>query len=119
MPPEFVLKDGVLTVHKEMDFDYDVGFDRCCNDLVNSPVENLTIDLSRISRITSTYVGLMAAAFFQAKQRGRSIAIVAHGQVLRVLKVAGFDNFITLTDSGRFAAPEAGAAGGGVEIAGA
>ncbi len=102
MVPEYVLKDGVLTVNKELDFDYDVSFDRMCIELVNTPFDNLVIDLSRIQRITSTYIGLMAAAFFQASQRGKTIAINARGSVLHALRVAGFDNFIKLTDSGRF-----------------
>ena len=102
MAPEYVLKDGVLTVYKEMDFDYDVGFDRSCNELINMPFDKLIIDLSRIRRITSTYIGLMAAAFFQARQRGKTIAIIAHGSVLHALHLAGFENFIKLTDSGRF-----------------
>ncbi len=110
MPREFVLKDGVLTVYKELDFDYDVGFDRSCNDMLNMEAQDLIIDLSRISRITSTYIGLMAATFFQARQRDKTIAIIARGSVLRALRMAGFDNFIKLTDSGRFqavtAAPE-------------
>lgn len=102
MTPDFALKDGVLTVYKEMDFDYDVGFDRSCNELVNSPQENLVIDLSHISRITSTYIGLMAATFFQAKSHNKTIGIIASGSVLHALRLAGFDNFIKLTDSGRF-----------------
>ncbi len=102
MVPEYELKDGVLTVYKEMDFDYDVGFDRSCNELINSPGDTLVIDLSRITRITSTYIGLMAAAFFQASRRGKTIGIIAKGAVLHALRLAGFENFIKLTDSGRF-----------------
>ena len=54
MTPDYVLKDGVLTVHKEMDFDYDVGFDRACSELVAGREGELVIDLSRIRRITAT-----------------------------------------------------------------
>lgn len=104
MAREFELKDGVLSVYKELDFDYDVGFDRSCNELINAEADNLVIDLSRISRITSTYIGLMAATFFQARQKNKTIAIIARGSVLRALRLAGFDNFIKLTDSGRFQA---------------
>lgn len=102
MTPDYELKDGVLTVYKEMDFDYDVGFDRSCNELINAQEEKLVIDLSRIHRITSTYIGLMAATFFQAQAHGKTIGIIAHGAVLHALRLAGFDNFIKLTDSGRF-----------------
>lgn len=106
MTPDYVLKDGVLKIFKEMDFDYDVGFDRACSDLVSSPETKLIIDLSRIHRITSTYIGLMAAAFFQAQANEKSISIIAQGQVLHALRLAGFGNFMKLTDSGRIKLPQ-------------
>lgn len=106
MNPDFDLKDGVLRVYKQMDFDYDVGFDRVCSELVSSPHQQLVIDLSRVRRITSTYIGLMAAAFFQAQAHDKTIAIIAQGAVLHTLRLAGFSNFMKLTDSGRFKIPQ-------------
>ncbi len=107
MRTEYELKDGVLKVFKEMDFDYDVSFDRACSELVSSREASLVIDLSRINRITSTYIGLMAAAFFQAQAQEKSIGIIAQGAVLNALRLAGFSNFMKLTDSGRFKAAPA------------
>ncbi len=102
MRPDYELTDGVLKVFKEMDFDYDVGFDKACAMLVSSEQKQLVIDLSRIRHITSTYIGLMAAAFFQAQAQEKTIAIIAQGPVLAALRLAGFANFMSLTDSGRF-----------------
>lgn len=102
MRPDYELKDGALSVYKEMDFDYDVGFDRACSQLVSSKESKLIIDLSRIHRITSTCIGMMAAAYFLAQAKGKTIAIIAHGPVLNALRMAGFANFMKLTDSGRY-----------------
>ena len=96
---DFELVNGVLTVYKELDYDYDVTFDRACSELVSSPQQELVIDLSRISRITSTYVGLMAAAFFLAKAHKKTMSIIARGQVLNMVRMAGFENFMTVTDA--------------------
>lgn len=101
MVTDYVLKNGVLKVYKELDFDYDVTFDRACSELVSCPQSKLVIDLSRIDRITSTYIGLMAAAFFQAQAHGKTISVIAHGAVLNALRLAGFANFMPLTDSRR------------------
>lgn len=101
MTRDYELKDGVLKVFKELDFDYDVTFDRACSELVSSPQTELVIDLSHICRITSTYIGLMAAAFFQAQAHGKSISVIAQGSVLNALRLAGFENFMPLTDSRR------------------
>ena len=101
MTRDYELKDGVLKVFKQLDFDYDVSFDRACSELVSSPHTKLIIDLSRIERITSTYIGLMAAAFFQAQSHGKTISVIAQGSVLNALRLAGFANFMPLTDSRR------------------
>lgn len=101
MRPDYQLKDGVLTIFKELDYDYDVSFDCACSELVSSPHPKLIIDMSRINRITSTYIGLMAAAFFQAKSNSKTISIIAQGSVLNTLRLAGFENFMPLTDSRR------------------
>lgn len=104
MHPELELKDGVLTVYCELDYDYDVSFDRACNELVASNTDKLTIDLSRIRHITSTCIGMMAAAYIRAESTGKKLSIIAQGQVLKVLLMAGFANLMKVTDSGRFKA---------------
>jgi len=106
MRPDYEITDGVLIIYKELDFDYDVTFDRACSELVFCPQSKLVIDLSRIQRITSTYIGLMAAAFFQAKSCDKSISVIAHGAVLNALRLAGFENFMPLTDSRRISIEE-------------
>ncbi len=106
MPLDYHLEGGVLKVYKELDFDYDVSFDRACSELVSCPETQLVIDLSRINRITSTYIGLMAAAFFQAQSHAKSISVIAQGPVLNALRLAGFANFMPLTDSRRIEAKQ-------------
>lgn len=96
---DYELKGGVLKVFKELDYDYDVSFDRACSDLVASREKELVIDLSRIRRITSTYVGLMAATFFLAKAHDKSISIIAQGPVLSTIRMAGFESFVPLIDA--------------------
>lgn len=101
MVPDYELKDGVLKIFKELDYDYDVTFDRACSELVSSPHDDLVIDLSRIHRITSTYIGLMAAAFFQAQSHNKTMSVLAQGSVLNALRLAGFANFMPLKDTRR------------------
>jgi anti-anti-sigma regulatory factor len=96
---DYELKGGVLKVFKELDYDYDVSFDRACSDLVASREADLVIDLSRIRRITSTYVGLMAATFFLAKAHSKNISIIAQGPVLSTIRMAGFGSFVPLIDA--------------------
>ncbi len=98
------LEGGVLKLRKELEYDYDIVFDRACTELITGPEKDLVIDLSYVTRITSTYIGVMAAAFFQAKANGKNISVIAHGSVLNTLKRAGFAHFMKLTDSQRLTA---------------
>lgn len=104
MPPELDLKNGVLKVSKELDFDYDVGFDRACNELLLSEQDELIIDISPIRHITSTCIAMMAATYIKAKSSNKKLSIVARGEPLRALRMAGFANLMKVTDSGRFRA---------------
>lgn len=95
---DYDIKNGVLKVHKQLDDDYDVSFDRACSDLASSGEKDIAIDLSEVRFITSTYIGLMAAAFFQAKAHGKNMTVIAKGQVLNVLRMSGFEAFMPLID---------------------
>lgn len=102
MRQDFELRDGRLTVYQELESDYNVSFDRACNELVASDPEDLVIDLSRVRQITSSCIGMMAAAYIKAGSQEKKLSIIAQGQVLKVLKMAGFANLMRLSDSGRF-----------------
>lgn len=104
MSQDLEIKQGVLTVKSELDFDYDVGFDRACNELIISEQKDLVIDLSAIRHITSTCIAMMAATYIRAEAEQKKLSVIAQGSVLRALKLAGFDNLMKVTDSGRFRA---------------
>lgn len=98
---DYEIAGGVLKVFKQLDNDYDVSFDRACSDLVSSQESEIAIDLTRVRCITSTYIGLMAAAFFMAKAQGKNMSIIAQGQVLHVLRISGFEAFMPIIDNAR------------------
>lgn len=96
---DYEIKSGVLRIGRQLDGDYDVNFDRACADLVSSVEKEIAIDLSQVKFITSTYIGLMAAAFFQARANRKSMIVIAQGQVLNILRMSGFAEFMPLIDT--------------------
>jgi anti-anti-sigma factor len=95
----YLIENGVLHVMKDLRQDFDLSFDRACSELLASSERELVIDLSRISYIHSTYIGMIAATFFQAQAAGKSLTVRGRENVLQVLRVAGFDGFIKLEAS--------------------
>lgn len=99
MSADYEVTNGTLKVYaEELHQDYDISFDRACRDLIDSQRSELVIDLSLVKQLTSTYIGIMAATYFQIKNAGKALSIIATGRVLRILQYAGFENFITLVD---------------------
>lgn len=99
MSADYEVANGTLKVYsEELHQDYDISFDRACRDLIDSQRTELVIDLTLVKQLTSTYIGIMAATYFQIKSGGKALTIIATGRVLRILQYAGFENFITLVD---------------------
>ena len=88
--------NGVLTVSKDLRQDFDLAFDEACNELLESKADSLIIDLSAVSYINSTYIGMNAATYFQAQAMKKELKVDAQESVLNILKSAGFDGFIKL-----------------------
>lgn len=87
---------GVLYVNKDLRQDFDLAFDESCNELLASQTDALTINLGAVSYINSTYIGMIAATYFQAQSMNKSLKVIARPAVLAILKSAGFDGFIRL-----------------------
>lgn len=95
-PKAYTLANGVLTVTKDLRQDLDLSFDQACAALLAAPEKKLVIHIGRATYLGSTYVGMIAALFFQARQQGKTVAIVAKPQVLKILRAMGFEGFIEM-----------------------
>lgn len=93
------IKDGCLHVTKDLRQDFDLSFDEACNELLESNQKELIINLGSVTYINSTYIGMIAATYFQAQASGKTLKVIARGSVLNILKAAGFEGFIVLEES--------------------
>ncbi|MBN2711848.1 MAG: STAS domain-containing protein [Planctomycetes bacterium] len=92
----YKINNGVLSVLKDLRQEFDLSFDQACGELLQQETDNLIIDLAMVSYISSTYIGMIAATFFQAQAKGKNLQVRARANVLQVLRAAGFDGFIKL-----------------------
>lgn len=90
------VEDGVLRVLRDLRQDFDLSFDQACATLIAEPHEKLLIDLTAISYISSTYIGMIAATFFLARNADKNLEIRAHPPIINILEKAGFAEFIQL-----------------------
>ncbi len=90
------VEQGVLRVNRDLRQDFDLSFDQACAALIAEPHERLLIDLTAISYISSTYVGMIAATYFQAQLQQKALAVRARPAIIGILEKAGFANFLQL-----------------------
>ena len=95
---DYVIDGGVLHANKVMLHDQDLMFDAACNQLLECTEADLIVDLTNSTYINSTYVGILAATFFQARARNKTLRLRASTQVAQVLRAAGFEEFIPIEE---------------------
>lgn len=93
---EYEIQGGVLRVKKNLRQDFDLSFDQACSDLLRCDAKDLSINLEGITYLSSTYIGIVAATYFQAQSIGKSLTIQCTPEVLQILRTAGFEGFIRL-----------------------
>lgn len=95
---DFEVKDGTLYVNRDMLHDRDLLFDDACRMLLECDDDQLLIDLSRSTYINSTYIGIIAATFFQANSIKKKLGLKVTHSIGQVLRAGGFEEFIPIEE---------------------
>ncbi len=86
----FRVEGNRLVATGRLDWPLDLTFDICIRDLMeNSSSPELEMDLRAVARVTSPYIGVIAAVARELRNGGRSLKIKANAQVSKVLASAG------------------------------
>lgn len=96
----FEVRGNCLLVSGDFSRDDDVGFDDACQKLLECPDRELVADLAGTSRMSSTYVGLLAEACLTAQGRGRKVTIRARKRLAAALREAGLGAAATIEEVG-------------------
>ncbi len=95
---DFLVDGGILFVNRDMLHDRDLMFDDACRTLLDCPENNLFIDLSKSTYINSTYIGIIAATFFQATSLKKRLSLKVTASIGQVLRAGGFEEFIPIEE---------------------
>ena len=75
-----------------------VQFDEACRELLNSSEDVITIDLSSVTYIDSTHIGIIAATYFQGNAQKKELRLRTSPKVSAILGIAGFDGFMKVEE---------------------
>lgn len=86
----YLVEKGVLRVRTTMLTQDDLRFDEACRKLLDSSANRLVVDLSAVRVITSTFIGVLAVTYVDAKKARKDFVIRAPAKVIEVFRLAGF-----------------------------
>jgi len=90
-----------LVASGRLDWPLDLTFDLCVRDLIdNSSAQSLEMDLTRVSRVTSPYIGVIAAAAKELKQGGRLLRVRVSEDISKPFISAGVGEIAELLVGG-------------------
>lgn len=88
----FDIKDGVLKVKEDLYWDAEDEFQKAVNALLDSPVNELTIDLSHATFIFSPFMSHIVRFCVTAKEKGKAATIVINRRLEEVFRSSGLMN---------------------------
>ncbi len=91
---------GIVAVSGEVDIYTAPQFKECMVELLDAGVDRLVVDLSGVTLIDSTALGVLIGGVRRAHTAGGAIAlVVANRAVERVLSITGLDRVFTIHES--------------------
>jgi anti-sigma B factor antagonist len=91
---------GIVTLVGEVDIYTAPRFKECLLELLDGDVERLIVDLSGVTFIDSTALGVLIGGVRRVNAAGGSMAlVVASRPVQRVLSITGLDRVFTIHES--------------------
>ena len=91
-------EDNVLIVRKDLDSPLDMEFDIACRKLLDTEAKDLVIDMTRVKRIISQYLGALAVVAAESRESDRTLTIRARKVVAQVIRQVGFDQLMNLEE---------------------
>ncbi len=87
---------GTLKVAGKLFVDEETELRRCCDEILRGPSWDLTVDLKKVSAISSMSVGIIAALWLDAVTLERNLKVSPSKEVRRIFTLAGFDRVFKL-----------------------
>ena len=90
------VRSGRLIVTQPLIGEHDPVFADACNSLLRSHEKELIIDFANCSYISDTNLSLIIITYYQARELGKVLYLVAEPSVLEQFCVYGFSSFIRM-----------------------
>ncbi|MHC4874316.1 MAG: STAS domain-containing protein [Planctomycetota bacterium] len=90
----------ILRASGELNVEDRKKFSMNADKLLRTEQEKLVIDLTRVNKIFSLYIGSIVDISRRAEEKKKSFSVMAQGTVLRILQEAGITEIVSVIDAG-------------------
>jgi len=87
--PDFEISAGTLTVNRDLQSEFEEDFKAKCNELLESPEEQVVLDLSGVGYMRSYHLSISVNLFLDAQERGKSLKIIVSPKIEKLFDMAG------------------------------
>lgn len=94
--PEFELKGNTLVVHQDLYWESHEVFSQRCQELLACEDATITIDLTRVGFVFSTYLGILGNVFVEAKEKDKELVLRVSRRIEWIFQLAGFKEMLTI-----------------------
>jgi len=86
---DFEISAGKLTVNRDLQSEFEEDFKAKCSELLESPEEQLVLDLSAVGYMRSYHLSISVNLFLDAQERGKSLRIIVSPKIEKLFDMAG------------------------------
>jgi anti-anti-sigma factor len=87
----YLIEGGTLRVPGRLGYELDPDFQKRCTELSESGEKDLTVDLGKVSYLSSSHLGVLAELMTGAREGGRTVTLRVTAKVSRILRLAGLE----------------------------
>ena len=86
----------ILRVQGELDFDVRSSFQENLSELIHADQQKLVVDLGKIQRMSSVYIGTMIDYANKASSEGKTLSCMMEDRMAGVCRDAGMDKVVPI-----------------------
>ncbi len=92
----FLVNNAIVTAGEDIYWEHVPDFENITLDLIASDNVNLVLDLSQVSFISSSFLGVLSIFILRAKRAGKNVKIKVSIDIIWIFEIMGPDDHIDI-----------------------
>ncbi len=94
--PDFEISSGTMTVRRNLYDDFENGFEALTKEFVNSPGDELLLDMSAVEYMRSYHLSIVVSLHSDAFDQGKSLQVIISPKLQELFALFGLDELLNV-----------------------